>query len=219
MADFEVEKRRMSQIIKILKREYPEATISLRFGNPFELLVATILSAQTTDVRVNMVTPALFKRFGTPEKMAKAKVQDIEELVRTVGFYKAKAKSLSEAAKSLVKDFGGKVPRTMEELVKLRGVGRKTANVILGNAFGVPGLPVDTHVGRVARRTGFSTSEDPARVEQDLMKVVPKKDWTQFSHLYIAHGRAICTSRRAYCERCPINVYCPKVGVVIPKVH
>ena len=204
---------RVHEITKVLKREYPEARCSLDFRTPFELICATILSAQCTDERVNRVTPALFEKYPDATAMARAKLADLEKLVRTTGFFRAKALSLKTCAQSLVKLHAGEVPRTMDELVKLRGVGRKTANVVLGNVFGVPGLPVDTHVGRLARRLGLSKFQDPVRVEADLMELVPSGDWTIFSLLLIYHGRAICTARRASCEDCPLAKFCPKIGV------
>ncbi len=146
--------------------------------------------------------------------MAAAKLSEIEKIIQSTGFFRSKAKSLSEIAQVLVRDHGGEVPRDLDSLVRLRGVGRKTANVVLGNAYGVPGLVVDTHVGRLCRRMGFTRSLDPEKVEQEMMELVPREDWTLFSHLLIDHGRAICTARRAYCEKCPIAKYCPKVGVV-----
>ncbi|MDR3607318.1 MAG: endonuclease III [Oligoflexia bacterium] len=207
------ERKRAAEIIRILWREYPEAQCSLDFKTPFQLIVATILSAQCTDVRVNQVTPALFARFPTPDKMAKAPLNEIEDLIRTTGFFRNKALSLKEMARSLHEDYDDEVPKELDKLVKLRGVGRKTANVVLGVAFGIPGMVVDTHVGRIARRLGFSKNTTPHLVEQDLMKVIPKADWTDFGHLLIHHGRAICTARRAYCENCVISRYCPKIGV------
>jgi endonuclease-3 len=207
------EKRRMIEVLKILKREYPEAKCSLDFKNPFELMVATILSAQCTDERVNKTTPALFTRFPTPQAMAAGKIKEIEKLIQSCGFYRNKALSLKESSAELVKLYGGELPQDMEKLVKLRGVGRKTANVILGNVFGVAGLVVDTHVGRLSRRLGFTEEENPEKVEQDMMKIVPKEDWTLYSHLLIDHGRKICTARKALCEECPLARYCPKIGV------
>jgi endonuclease-3 len=204
---------RMAGILRILKREYPEATCSLNFRNPFELIIATMLSAQCTDERVNQVTPALFEKYPTPETMAEASQAEIERLVKTTGFFRSKAKALRETSQALVQAHGGKVPQTLDELVKLRGVGRKTANVVLGNAFGIPGLVVDTHVGRLSRRLGFTESSDPEKIEQEMMKVVPREDWTDYAHLLIAHGRAVCTARKAFCSRCPLARYCPKVGI------
>ena len=204
---------RASRIVKILDAEYPESRCSLDFKNPFELLVATILSSQCTDARVNKVTPTLFKKLGTPRAMARARHEEIEKLIQSTGFYKNKAAALKESAQVIVEKHRGNVPSTLEELTKLRGVGRKTANVVLGNAFGVPGIPVDTHVSRVAFRLGLTAFNDPEKIERDLMMVVPKRQWTHFSHLLISHGRVICTARKAYCDKCPVTNLCPKIGV------
>jgi endonuclease-3 len=208
------ESARMREIINILRREYPEAHCFLNHESPFQLLIATILSAQCTDDRVNKTTPALFVRFPDAQSMAKAKLSVLEKLIQSTGFYRAKAKSISETAKALMDDYQGVLPQTIEQLTRLRGVGRKTANVVLGNAFGIQsGIVVDTHVGRLSRRLGFSSEMDPVKVEMDLQSVVPKVDWTDFSHLLISHGRAICTSRRADCENCSLRRYCLKIGV------
>jgi endonuclease III len=204
---------RMKEILRILDREYPEAECSLTFKTPFQLLAATILSAQCTDERVNMTTPALFAKYPTAEAMAKAPTRDLEKLIQSTGFFRSKAKSLQEASRALVERHGGAIPQSLEELVKLRGVGRKTANVVLGVAYGVPGLVVDTHVGRISRRLGFTKAMDPVKVEHELMEIVAREMWTHYAHLMISHGRAICTARRAFCERCPIAHLCPKVGV------
>lgn len=208
------EVQRMKIILKILHRTYPESKCSLDFKTPYQLLVATVLSAQCTDERVNKVTPALFKRFPDPRAMAAAKIGEIEKLIQSTGFYKNKAKALKESAQAILEEYGGQVPQTMEELVKLRGVGRKTANVVLGNAYGVPSLVVDTHVTRLMNRMGFTTTRDAEKIEQEMLRVVPREEWTDFAHLMISHGREICTARRAYCEECPVNAYCPKIGVV-----
>lgn len=205
------ESQRMKKILDCLEKHYPEVKTSLAFKSPFELLVATILSAQCTDERVNKVTPVLFRRLPGPRQMAAAPLSLIEKLIHSCGFYKNKAASIKSASKSIVEDYGGEVPSTIDELVKLRGVGRKTANVVLGNAFGVPGIAVDTHVGRLCRRLGFSASFDPVEVEKAMMLVVEKKRWIEFAHLLIAHGRKICTSRKAYCDRCPVADLCPKI--------
>lgn len=207
------EKRRMGEILKILKHVYPEAHCSLHHKNAFQLLSATILSAQCTDERVNMVTPALFAKYPGPREMAEAGIKNLEKLVQSTGFYRNKAKSLKEMSQALLDRHGGEVPSNLDDLTKLRGVGRKTANVILGNIFGVPGLVVDTHVGRLSRRLGFTRSVDPVKVEHEMMKIVPQEDWTLFAHLLIDHGRAICTARKPLCEECPVARYCPKVGV------
>jgi endonuclease-3 len=207
------ERARMREIIRILEREYPEAKCYLDHGSPFQLLVATILSAQCTDERVNRTTPALFQKFPDARSMAKAKLSELEKRVQPTGFYKNKAKSLLETSKLLVDLHGGEVPGTMEELIALRGVGRKTANVVLGNAFGIPGFVVDTHVGRITRRLGFTRETDPVKIEMEVREIVPKENWILFSLWLIAHGRTVCTARKAYCERCPIARLCPKIGV------
>ena len=205
------ERARMAEIICALKRAYPDAECSLAYRNPFELLIATMLSAQCTDERVNRTTPTLFARYPTPEGLAAAKLEDIEEIVRPLGFFRAKAKAISETSRALVENHGGKVPESLEALTELRGVGRKTANVVLGNAFGVPGMVVDTHVGRISRRMGFTRSVDPEEVEHELMELVEKRDWTIYSHLLIFHGRAVCTARKAKCEECPFARLCPRI--------
>lgn len=210
--DVAAEKRRMLEIIRILEREYPEAKCYLDHGSAFQLLVATILSAQCTDERVNKTTPALFAKFPDAAAMSKAKPAELEKLVQPTGFYKNKAKSILETSKVLVENYGGEVPKTMEELTALRGVGRKTANVILGNAYGIPGFVVDTHVGRITRRLGFTKETDPVKVEHEVREFVPEKNWTMFSLWLIAHGRAICTARKAMCDRCPLAHLCPKIG-------
>lgn len=212
----EAEIRRMGEILRVLKHEYPEARCSLDFGTPFQLLVATILSAQCTDERVNKVTPALFRKYPDSRAMARAPLKDIEEMIKSTNFFRNKALAIKETSQTLVDRYGGEVPRELDQLVELRGVGRKTANVILGNAFGVPGLVVDTHVGRLSRRMGFTRETDPVKVEHEMMKYVPREDWLLYSHLLIDHGRAICTARRAFCEECPIARWCPKVGVSAP---
>lgn len=203
-------RERMKSILRILKKTYPEAECSLHFKTPFELLVATILSAQCTDERVNKVTPVLFKSYPDAAAMAKAPLSRIEALVRSTGFYKNKALSLKEASQSLVEKHAGQVPGTLEELVALRGVGRKTANVVLGNHFGVPAIVVDTHVGRLCRRLGFTKSEDPVQIEHEMEKLVEHKDWSLFSHLLIWHGRKQCPARGPKCPECVVSSLCPK---------
>ncbi len=205
--------KRLKQIIKILKKTYPDAHCALDHETPFQLLVATILSAQCTDARVNMVTPPLFKRFKTPQDFAKANINDLEEMVRSTGFYKNKAKNIKAMATSLLEKHGGEVPGTLEELTALSGVGRKTANVILGNAFDIPGMVVDTHVTRLSNRMGLVKTEDAVKIEFALMDLVDKKDWTLLAHLFISHGRAICMARSPQCAVCPVNKLCPKIGV------
>lgn len=205
------EKERMALCLKILKQTYPDATCALTYSNAFELLVATVLSAQCTDKRVNMVTPALFETYGTPEKLAKASLPKVESLIRSTGFFKNKAKALVELSKDIVSHHQGQVPQTLDQLTKLRGVGRKTANVVLGNAFGIAGLVVDTHVGRLCRRLGFTKQQDPEKVESEMMVLVPKEEWTLFSHLLISHGRAICDARKPKCVECQLKEICPRL--------
>ncbi len=206
--------KRMGRILVLLEKTYPEAQCSLDYQTPFQLLVATILSAQCTDKRVNQVTPELFSRFQTIQAVAAARISEVERIIRSTGFYKNKAKAIVGAAKKLIADHGGGVPKTLEELVKLPGVGRKTANVVLGNAFGVPGLVVDTHVGRLCRRMGFTKFQDPEKVEAAMEKIVPRSKWSEFSHLLIFHGRESCSARRPLCKECCVSRYCPKVGVI-----
>ena len=200
--------KRVKEIIKILSREIPDPAIALKFSNPFELLIATILSAQCTDVKVNQVTADLFKRYRSAKDYAEAALSELEEDIRPTGFYRNKAKSIQKCCQELVARFGGKVPRTLEELVTLPGVGRKTANVILGNAFGVPGIAVDTHVQRVSQRIGLTKNQDPVKIEFDLIEVVPKEEWTHFSNLLIWHGRRTCVARKPLCEKCSIRKLC-----------
>jgi endonuclease III len=193
-----------------LKAEYPDASTELDWSNPLELLVATILSAQTTDVQVNRVTESLFSKYRTAEDYADSNPDELEEDIRPTGFYRNKARSLRGMARALVEEHGGEVPRTMSELVALPGVGRKTANVVLGNAFGSnEGIVVDTHVRRVSGRLGLTESSDPVKVEQELMRLVPERDWTIFSHLLILHGRRTCKARKPDCPNCILNDICP----------
>lgn len=214
MARAQVDRARVLRVLAELKRLYPDAHCALHFKNPFELLCATVLSAQCTDARVNMTTPALFAAYPTPEAMARAPLRTLEKLVRSTGFYKNKALSLKTLSKLLVEKHGGEVPRTLEELTELRGVGRKTANVLLGNAFDVPGMVVDTHVGRLSRRLGFTRETDPVKVELELMALIPREDWTLTAHLLISHGRAICDARKPQCEMCELRPECPQIGVL-----
>jgi endonuclease-3 len=203
--------------MSLLKKHYPRACCTLEFKSPFTLLISAILSAQTTDKAVDLVTPKLFARFPDAKALSNARLSSIEQLIRRIGLYKVKAKSIRNCSRMLVEEFDGEVPRTMEELRRLPGVGRKTANVVLGNAFGINvGITVDTHVGRLSRRLGLSESTDPAGVERDLMKIVPNRDWTIISHLLIAHGRAVCTSRKPRCDGCFLSRICPKTGVEGP---
>jgi len=205
---------RTRQIIQRLKQAYPDAHCELNHTNPLQLLIATILSAQCTDARVNQVTPALFKRCKTARDFAEIPTAELETVIRSTGFYRSKAKSIRGCASALVKDHGGEVPKTMDHLHKLSGVGRKTANVVLGNAFNLAeGVVVDTHVGRLSRRMGLTRQNDPVKVEQALMKIVPQADWTLFSHLLIWHGRRRCSARKPDCAQCELSALCPKKGV------
>ena len=206
-------KKRMSKIIALLKKKYPEAKCALNFKSPLELLIATILSAQCTDVRVNIVTEGLFRKYRTAEDYARATPEIFENDIRSTGFYKNKAKSIISCCEKIIEDHGGAVPATLDELVKLNGIGRKTANVILGNAFGIPGITVDTHVKRVSYRLGLTQHQDPVKIEFDLMVLVPEKEWTHSSHLMIFHGRNTCSARKPLCDECVVEHLCPKVGV------
>lgn len=202
--------RRARLIFRRLARSYPEARTALDHHNAFELLCATILSAQCTDARVNLVTPHLFARYPTPEALAAASRTDVEEIIRSTGFFRNKSKSLIGMAQAIVADYGGEVPRSMAELRNLPGVGRKTANVILGNAFGInEGITVDTHVARLSHRLGLTREEDPEKIERDLMPLFPRKHWATLSHLLIFHGRQVCIARVPRCERCVLNDVCP----------
>nr|WP_203593533.1 endonuclease III [Streptomyces sp. SID9124] len=204
--------RRARRINRELAEVYPYAHPELDFRNPFELLVATVLSAQTTDLRVNQTTPALFAAYPTPEDMAAAVPEELEELIRPTGFFRAKAKSLLGLSAALRDDFGGEVPGRLADLVKLPGVGRKTANVVLGNAFGVPGITVDTHFGRLVRRWKWTEQEDPEKVEAEIAAIFPKSEWTMLSHRVIFHGRRVCHARKPACGACPIAPLCPSYG-------
>ncbi len=206
------------QLLTELYEHYPNPQCALNYTNPFELLVATILSAQCTDVRVNIVTEDLFKTWPTPQDFAEAPIQEIEEAIRSTGFYRNKAKAIKETARKLIDEYKGEVPKTMEELLSLRGAARKTANVVLGNAFGInEGVVVDTHVGRLATRFGLTQHKDPVKIECDLMALFPKKEWTNLSHLFIAHGRAACKARFAnppdhpVCVKYGCNCICKKM--------
>ncbi len=206
-------KQRVPLLMARLADAYPETGTALHFGSQFQLLVATILSAQCTDVQVNKISPALFARFPTPEAMAAATVNQIIPFVMSTGFFRNKAKNVHGAATAIVKEHGGQVPGTLEQLIALPGVGRKTANVVLGDGFGVTGITVDTHVGRLSRRLGLTRKHDPVKVEMVLNKLVPQADWTRFSHRLILHGRAICAARKPQCEICPLRDLCPQIGV------
>ena len=207
------DQRSARSIYRILTKEYPDARCELDFNSPLELLVATVLSAQCTDKRVNSVTPILFKTFPTLEMLAGAKLSKVEEIIYSTGFYRSKARNIKELANKILKEFNGEVPNTLVQLVTLPGVGRKTANVVLGNAFGIPGLTVDTHFGRLSRRFGWSTATDPVKVENDVAKLIPEKEWTLLSHKLIWHGRRICHSRKPECGICPLAKLCPSAGI------
>ena len=200
---------RANKILDILEQAHPEATCALHYRNPYELVMATILSAQCTDERVNMVTPTLFARYPTPKALAGARPEDVEEIIRSTGFYRAKTKSLLGNARALVADHGGEVPRSMEAMVKLPGVGRKTASVVLGHVYDIAeGIAVDTHVLRVSNRLGIARGDDPIEVERQLMAIIPKERWTRTTDLIIFHGRKICDARRPLCGECPVFALC-----------
>ncbi|MBW2066826.1 MAG: endonuclease III [Deltaproteobacteria bacterium] len=205
----EKEKREKTrEIIRILSKEYPGARTALEFSNPLELLIATLLSAQCTDERVNQVTRSLFKKYGSAEDYATADLEQLQEDIRPAGFYRNKAKAMKSLCSDLLERFNGKVPQNLDDLVSLKGIGRKTANLVLGEAFGIPGIVVDTHVLRLSRRIGLTRNRDPVKAEFDLMEVVPKKHWTLFSNLLILHGRNVCTARNPKHEQCKIIHLC-----------
>jgi endonuclease-3 len=202
------------EIVKRLKNEYPNAKTALRFSNPFELLVATILSAQCTDKKVNEVTETLFKKYRSAEDFINVSQEELEQDIRPTGFYRNKAKNVKGAAQFLVERFNGVLPRTIEEMIQLPGVARKTANVVLGNAYGVvEGIAVDTHVKRISNKLGLSPNSDPEKIERDLMELLPKDIWFDFTHLIIDHGRAICDAKKPKCEICILNDICPSAAV------
>ena len=203
-------KERTEQIIKLLKRAHPDAHCALNHGSPFELLIATILSAQCTDERVNIVTADLFRKYRRPEDYLKVPALELQQDVRTTGFFRNKTKSIQGACKMLAEEFGSEVPRTMDELLRLPGVARKTANVVLGVAYGIAaGVVVDTHVSRLSQRLRLTKQKDPGKIEADLVELVPRKDWIIFSHLLIFHGRRVCKARRPLCEECLVEKLCP----------
>ncbi|MCK9408093.1 MAG: endonuclease III [Bacteriovoracaceae bacterium] len=211
----EQKKHRTAAILNLLLKEYPSDQTALQYGNPFQLLVAVILSAQCTDARVNLVTPELFFRFSTPEDFASADIEELESLIYSTGFYHNKAKNIIGCSKALIQNHQGVVPESMEELFQLPGVGRKTANVVLGAAFGkIEGVVVDTHVMRLSNRLKLSAEQDAVKIEKDLMLIVPKKHWFHFSHSLILHGRKICSARRPLCARCLLSRYCPSSQVI-----
>jgi endonuclease III len=207
-------KSHAAQVGRRLAKSYPTATCALNFESPLQLLVATILSAQCTDVRVNLVTKSLFTKYPDAQAFAKAKLPQLEREIQSTGFFRNKAKNIQACCQALVNEYGGQVPRDLEALVKLPGVGRKTANVVLGTAFGLAtGVVVDTHVARLSYRLGLTAQTDPVKIEQDLMAVVPKTEWIDFSHRLIHHGRQICVARKPRCSECPLADVCPRIGV------
>jgi endonuclease-3 len=199
---------KIGPVLQLLEEHYPDVHVTLDFTNPLQLLVATVLSAQCTDAKVNQVTPALFKRYPDAAAYGAAPLADLEAAIHPTGFFHQKAKSLKGLGQALVRDYGGQVPGTLEELVQLPGIGRKTANVILGNAFGIPGIVVDTHCGRVSQRLGLTPQKDPVKIEFDLMALIPREQWTKFSLQLIWHGRAICTAKAPKCPQCPLLPHC-----------
>ena len=210
----QLSKNQAAKILRIIKRTYPDAKCALDHSSPLQLLVATILSAQCTDVRVNMVTPSLFRRYPSAKEFSRASLANIQKLIHSTGFYRNKAKNIKEACRRIVHYFNGEVPKSMEDLLSLPGVARKTANVVLGNSYGLlSGIVVDTHVFRIAHRLGLTAGKNPEKVEQDLIKIVPRKEWINFSHRLINHGRRICSARRPCCSVCTLEMYCLRIGV------
>ena len=205
-----IKQKRVEEVVSRLKQMYPKAKCSLDFTNAFELLIATMLSAQSTDARVNIVTKSLFRKYPDPASFARAGQVEMEKDVRQTGFFRNKAKAVISASRAILEKHGGQVPKTMDELTALPGVGRKTANVVLSNAFKLPvGVVVDTHVARVSGRLGFTAQADPVKIEEDLMRLIPKKEWTSYAHRVIEHGRTICIARKPKCAECRLNELCP----------
>ncbi len=203
-------KSRAKRIIALLKKTYPDSKCSLDYKTPHQLLVATILSAQCTDERVNMVTPELFKKYKSVNDFADADIKELENDIRSTGFFHNKAKGIKNSSKIIIEKYGAKMPRTLDEMVALPGVGRKTGSAVLGEAFGISeGIVVDTHVKRIANKLGFTKQSDPVKIERDLMEIIPHKDWIKYTHLMIDHGRALCKARRPDCGRCPLAKLCP----------
>jgi endonuclease III len=205
--------RRARQMNRILADTYPDAHCELNFASPFQLLISTVLSAQTTDVRVNLTTPALFAKYPTPEDLAAADPEDVETILKPTGFFRAKTKAVIGLSAALRDRFGGEVPPRLADLVTLPGVGRKTANVVLGNAFGIPGITVDTHFGRLAQRFGWTTQDDPVKIEQEVGELIPRSEWTMLSHRLIWHGRRVCHARKPACGACSVAALCPSFGL------
>ena len=206
-------KVRAKVIYRQLSKNYPNVRCELDYKNAFQLLVATVLSAQCTDKRVNQTTPALFKKYPNPQKMAKAELRDIQKLVRSTGFFRAKAKNIKGLSNKIMEEFDGKVPSNLEDLITLPGVGRKTANVVLGHAFGIPGITVDTHFGRLSRRFDWSKENNPVKVEFEVGELIPEKEWTNLSQRMIWHGRRVCHSRKPACGACALAKLCPSYGI------
>lgn len=205
-----VERGRINRILNILSKAYPNAKVALHFSNPLEMLVSTILSAQCTDERVNLVTKDLFKKYKTPEDYAKSEINELEAMIRSTGFYRSKAKNIRNACQIIFEKFDSKVPRTMNELTSLPGIGRKTANIILSNSYGViEGIAVDTHVARVSKRLELTNAKEPDKIEQDLMKLIKKESWVSFTYQMIEHGRQICNARKPLCNQCLLKRLCP----------
>ena len=210
------EKRYAARVVRHLARDYADAECALRFESPFQLLIATILSAQCTDERVNIVTAELFARYPTAEQMARATQRQVEKLIQSAGFFRSKAKNIRATSKAIMEQHGGEVPEQMEKLVELAGGGRQTANVLMGTALGIAtGVVVDTHVGRISRRLGLTSESDPVKVERDLIELLPKKEWINYSHRMIHHGRKVCNARKPKCEECRMKKMCPRIGVDI----
>ena len=204
----------MTRILRLLRKQYPDAECALNYETPVQLLVATILSAQCTDERVNIVTAELFRRYPTAADLARAPLRSLEKLVKSAGFYRNKAKNIKGCCTALVERYDGEVPQDLEALVELPGVGRKTANVVLGTAFGLAtGVVVDTHVSRISRRLGLTRQKDPVKIERDLIEHLPRKEWVMYSHRVIHHGRQVCKARKADCENCKLKDVCPRIGV------
>lgn len=207
-------KRYAAKVVRLLVRAYPEATCALDFRTPLELLVATILSAQCTDQRVNQVTKELFRKYRSAADYAQAPARELERMIQSTGFFRNKAKCIQGACQILAEQYKGEVPKDLDSMVQLPGVGRKTANVVLGTAYGIPsGVVVDTHVTRLSRRLGLSQKKDPEKIEQELMELLPRQQWIDFSHRLIRHGRVCCTARRPRCSECPLETVCPRIGV------
>jgi endonuclease-3 len=210
-------KKQAAKVEKHLRADYPDAECALDHQTPFQLLISTILSAQCTDERVNLVTKELFRRYRTPDDFARVPIATLEKAIHSTGFFRAKAKNIKACSQDLVEKYDGELPRTLEEMVQLAGVGRKTANVVLGTAFGVPtGVVVDTHVTRLSQRLGLTRHTDAVKIERDLMELLPEDQWIEFSHRMIHHGRQICRARKPLCDECSMESFCPKIGVSAP---